>query len=38
MSANGSDELSALREQRRLALQQQFEEQAKVQADAEIRS
>ena len=38
MSANGSDELSALREQRRLALQQQFEEQAKVQADAEIET
>ena len=38
MSANGSDELSALREQRRIALQQQFEEQAKVQADAEIEN
>ena len=38
MSANGSDELSALREQRRIALQQQFEEQAKVQADAEIET
>jgi|TARA_X000000368_G_C22737100_1_gene582117 programmed cell death protein 5 len=38
MSANGSDELSALREQRRIALQQQLEEQAKVQADAEMET
>ena len=38
MSANGSDDLSALREQRRIALQQQFEQQAKVQADAEIET
>ena len=38
MSANASDELSALREQRRIALQQQFEEQAKVQADAEMET
>lgn len=38
MSANGSDELSALREQRRIALQQQFEEQAKVQAEAEMET
>ncbi|MBL6731475.1 MAG: hypothetical protein ISP82_00820 [Candidatus Poseidoniaceae archaeon] len=38
MSANGSDELSALREQRRIALQQQFEEQAKVQVDAEMET
>jgi len=38
MSANGSDDLSALREQRRIALQQQFEQQAKAQAEAEIET
>ena len=38
MSANGGDELSALREQRRIALQQQLEQQAKAQADAEMET
>ena len=38
MSVNGDDQLSALREQRRLELQAQFESQAKAQADAEIES
>ena len=38
MSVNGDDQLSALREQRRLELQAQFESQAKAQADAEIET
>ena len=38
MSVNGDDQLSALREQRRLELQAQFESQAKAQADAEAEA
>ena len=38
MSASGDDQLAALREQRRLELQKQFESQAMAQADAEIDS
>ena len=38
MSASGDDQLSALREQRRLELQAQLESQAKAQADAEIET
>ena len=38
MSASGEDQLAALREQRRLELQKQFESQAMAQADAEIDS
>ena len=38
MSASGDDQLAAIREQRRLELQKQFESQAQAQVDAEIES
>ena len=38
MSVSGDDQLTALREQRRLELQKQLENQAKAQADAEIET
>ena len=38
MSASGDDQLAAIKEQRRLELQKQFESQAQAQADAEIES
>ncbi len=38
MSASGDDQLAAIREQRMLELQKQFESQAQAQADAEIES
>lgn len=38
MAINADDELTMLREQRRIALQQQLEQQAATQADAEIQA
>ena len=38
MARNGNDELTMRMEQRRIALQQQFEQQAAKQADAEIQA